>query len=59
MRGLDPGGQVGDLISRIKLIGKGRDAEFRPLSFAPGKLTFPGIIGADSESPLLQRGGGR
>jgi len=51
--------QAGKLASRINLIDKGRDAEFRPLSFAPGALTFPGIMRMDGESPLSQRGGGR
>ncbi|SCB47348.1 hypothetical protein GA0061098_101296 [Bradyrhizobium shewense] len=56
---MDPGAEAGHLSSTFKPIGEGRDVRFRPLSFASGPLTFPGIIGADSESPLLQRGGGR
>ncbi|MFK4534558.1 hypothetical protein ABIA00_002741 [Bradyrhizobium ottawaense] len=56
---MDPGAQAGNLGNAIKPIGQGAGRRFRPLSFAPGPLTFPGIIGADSESPLLQRGGGR
>lgn len=56
---MDPGAQAGNLGNAIKPIGEGRDVEFRPLSVAEGTLIFPGIIGADSESPLLQRGGGR
>jgi hypothetical protein len=56
---VDLGALAGKLASRIKPIGKGRDAEFRPLSFAPGTLTFPGIMPRDGESPLSQRGGGR
>ncbi|MCS3762959.1 hypothetical protein GGE24_004966 [Bradyrhizobium centrosematis] len=56
---MDPGAEAGHLSCTFKLIGEGRDAEFRPLSFAPRPLIFPGIIGTDSESPLLQRGGGR
>ena len=58
-REVDPGAQAGNLISTFKPIGEGAGREFRPLSFAPGALTFPGIIGGGSKSPLSQRRGRR